>query len=151
MFLYSLFKTAANAVLKLMSAVIATAQDLFVKEKSVSIMLLEYSFGKLKYDSTTLSMSGSLGLSSVSASRLPVSLAIFNFSKYFFRVGKSYPHNSNKKSIDVPVDRIPDINKVGRRKEQLPFLGCPGGILFIIRYVFLDLAVYVLNCDTGSF
>ena len=42
MFLYSLLKSAANAVLKLMSAVIATAHVLFVsiKSLSVSIMLL---------------------------------------------------------------------------------------------------------------
>ena len=48
MFLYSLLKSAANAVLKLMSAVIANAHHvLFVSMKSlfVSIMLLEYSFG----------------------------------------------------------------------------------------------------------
>ena len=79
MFLYSLLKSAANAVLKLMSAVIAIAYVLFVSMKSlsVSIMLLEYSFGKLKYDSTTLPMSGSLGSSPVSASKSPVSLAIF--------------------------------------------------------------------------
>ena len=52
MFLYFLLKSAANAVLKLMSAVIAIAHVLFVsiKSLSVSIMLLEYSFGKLKYD-----------------------------------------------------------------------------------------------------
>ena len=52
MFLYSLLKSAANAVLKLKSAVIAIAHNLFrsMKSLSVSIMLLEYSFGKLKYD-----------------------------------------------------------------------------------------------------
>ena len=52
MLLYSLLKSAANAVLKLMSAVIAIAHVLFVNMKSlsVSIMLLEYSFGKFKYD-----------------------------------------------------------------------------------------------------
>ena len=50
MFLYSLLKSAANAVLKLMSAVIAFAHVLFVsiKSLSVNIMLLEYSSGKLK-------------------------------------------------------------------------------------------------------
>ena len=79
MFLYSLLKSAANAVLKLMSAVIAIAHVLFVSIKFVNIMLLEYSFGKLKYDSTTLPMSGFLGSSPVSASRSPVSLAILNF------------------------------------------------------------------------
>ena len=63
MFLYSLLKSAANAVLKLMSAVIAIAHVPFASMKSlfVSIMLLEYSFGKLKYDSTTLPISGFLG------------------------------------------------------------------------------------------
>ena len=81
MFLYSLLKSAANAVLKLMSAVIAIAPVLSVSMKSlsVSIMLLEYSFGKLKYDSTTLPMSGFFGSSPVSASKSPVSLAILNF------------------------------------------------------------------------
>ena len=68
MFLFFLVKSAANAVLKLMSAVIAIAHILFVSIKllSVSIILLEYSFGKLKYDSTTLPMSGFLGSSPVS-------------------------------------------------------------------------------------
>ena len=55
MFLYSLLKSAANAALKLMSSVIAIAHVLFVsiKSLSVNIMLLEYSFSKLNYDSTT--------------------------------------------------------------------------------------------------
>ena len=81
MFLYSLLKSAANAVLKLMSAVIAIAHVLFVSMKSLSvnIMLLEYSFGKLKYDSSTLPMSGFFGSSPVSASRSPISLAILSF------------------------------------------------------------------------
>ena len=99
MFLYSLLKSAANAVLKLMSAVIATAHVLFVSMKSlsVSIMLLEYSFGKLKFDSTTLPMSGFLGSSPVSASKSPVSLAIIIFFYYqVFSVGKSYPHSPDK-------------------------------------------------------
>ena len=79
--MYSLLKSAASAVLKLMSAVIAIAHVLFVSMKSLSVstMLLEYSFGKLKYDSTTLPMSGFLGSSPVSASKFPVSLAILNF------------------------------------------------------------------------
>ena len=81
MFLYSLVKSAANAVLKLMSAVIAMAHVLFVSIKSVKILLLEYSFGKLKHDSTTLTMSGFLVSSPVSASRSLVSLAILNFFK----------------------------------------------------------------------
>ena len=78
LFLYSLLKSAANAVLKLMSAVIAIAHVLFLSIKllSVNVMLVEYSFGKLKYDSTTLPMSGFLG-----SSRSPVSLAILNFFK----------------------------------------------------------------------
>ena len=81
MFLYSLMKTAANAVLKLMSAVIAIANVLFVsiKSLSVNIMLFEYSFGKLKFDSSILPMSGFSGSSPISASRSPVSLAILNF------------------------------------------------------------------------
>ena len=64
-----------------MSAVIAIAHVLFVSMKSLSvkIMLLEYSFGKLKYDSTTLPRSGFLGSWPVSASKSPVSLAILNF------------------------------------------------------------------------
>ena len=89
MFLYSLLKSDANAVLKLMSAVIAFAHILFVSMKSlsVSIMLLQYSVGKLKYDSTTLPMSGSLGSLPVSASKSPVSLAILNFFKIIFQCG----------------------------------------------------------------
>ena len=81
MFLYSLLKSAANANLKLMSVVIAIAQVLFVSVKSlsVSIMLVECLFGKLKYDSTTLHMSGFFGTSHVSASKSPVSLAMLNF------------------------------------------------------------------------
>ena len=73
MFLYSLLKYADNAVLKLMSAVIAIAQVL-----SVSIMLLEFSLGRLKYDSTNLPKSGSLGSLPDSASRSPDSFAILN-------------------------------------------------------------------------
>ena len=81
MFLYSLLKSAANAVLKLMSAVIAIAHVLFVSMKSLSnnIMLLDYSIVKLKYDSTTLPMSGFLGSSPFSASRSPDSLDILHF------------------------------------------------------------------------
>ena len=62
MFLYFLLKSAANAVLKLMSAVIAIALVLSVSLKSlyVCIVLLEYSFGRSNYDSTTPPMSGSL-------------------------------------------------------------------------------------------
>ena len=69
-----------------MSAVIAIAHVLFVsiKSLSVSITLLEYSFGKLKYDSTTLPMSGFLGSSPVSASESPVSLATLIFLLLIF-------------------------------------------------------------------
>ena len=98
MFLYSLLKSAAKAVFKLMSAVIAIAHVLSVSMESlsVSIMLLEYSFGKLKYDSTTLPMSGFLCSSPVSASMFPVSLAILIFYYQVFSVDKSYPHSPDK-------------------------------------------------------
>ena len=92
MFLYSLLKSAANAVLKLMSAVIAIAHVLFLSIKSlyVNIMLLQCTFSKLKYDSTTLPMSGFLRSLPVSVSRSPVSLAILNFfNNNFLSVGKS--------------------------------------------------------------
>ena len=110
-FLYSLLKSAASAVLKLMSAVIAIAHVLFVSMKSLSVstMLLEYSFGKLKYDSTTLPMSGFLGLRLF----LLLSFCFSCYSQFFyhqvFSVGKSYPHSRTKISIGVPVDRIPGI------------------------------------------
>ena len=104
MFLNSLLKSAANAVVKLMSAVIAIAHVLFVSinSLSVNILLLEYSFGKLKIDSTTLTVSGFLGSSPVSASRSPVSLAILNFFINNFSVwisptplpGRKYPSTS---------------------------------------------------------
>ena len=89
MFFYSLLKYAANVVLKLMSAVIAIAHVLFVSMKSLSviIMLLEYSIGKLKYDSTNLPMSGFLGSSPVSASKSHVSLAILKFLVINFQCG----------------------------------------------------------------
>ena len=72
-----------------MSAVIAIAHVLSVSMKSlsVSIRLLEYSFGKLKYDSTILPMSGFLGSLPVSASKSPVSLAILNFLSSSFQCG----------------------------------------------------------------
>ena len=63
-----------------MSTVIAIAHVL-----SVSIILLEYSFGKLICDSNTLPTSGSIKFSADSVSRSPVSLAIFNFSKMIFQ------------------------------------------------------------------
>ena len=51
-FFYSLLKSAANAVVKRMSAVVAIAHALLVSIKSLSVkfMLFEHSFGKLKYD-----------------------------------------------------------------------------------------------------
>ena len=112
MFLYSLLKSTANAVLKLMSAVIAIAQVLSVSMKSlsVSIMLLEYSFDKLKYVSTTLPMSVFLGSSPVSAFKSHVSLVILNFFIIKLSVWVSpTPTPRTKISFDVPVDRIPDI------------------------------------------
>ena len=84
-----------------MSAVIAIAQVLFVSIKSLSVIILlpEYSFGKLKYDSTTLPLSGFLGSSLDFASRSPVSLAIYTFFISNFSVwvrlpplpGENYP------------------------------------------------------------
>ena len=72
-----------------MSAVIAIAHILFVSinSLSVNIMQLEYSFGKLKYDTTTIPMSGLSGSSPISASRSPVSLAILNFLLTIFQFG----------------------------------------------------------------
>ena len=72
---------------------IAIAHVLFVsiKSLSVNIMLLEYSFGKLKYDSTTLPKSGFLGSSPISACRSPVSPAILNFFKIIFQYGYVLP------------------------------------------------------------
>ena len=57
MILHSLLKLAAIAVLKLMSAVIAIKHFLSVsiKSLSVNIMPLEFSLGKLNYDSTIFS------------------------------------------------------------------------------------------------
>ena len=103
--LYSLLMSAANAVLKLMSAVVAIAHVLFVSMKSlsVSIMLLELSFVKLKYDSTTLPMSGFYGSSPISASKSHVSLAIINFFINKFSVWVSpTPTPRTKISIDAP-------------------------------------------------
>ena len=68
---------------------IAIAHVLSVSMKSlfVSNMLLEYEFGKLKYDSTTLPMSGFFDSLPVSASKSPVSLAILNFFIISFQCG----------------------------------------------------------------
>ena len=64
----------------------AIAHVLFVRIKSlsVSIKILEYSFGRLKYHSTTLPMSGFLGSLPKSASRIPVSRAKFYFFLLIF-------------------------------------------------------------------
>ena len=115
MLLYSLLKPTANAVIKIMSAVIAIAHVLFVSMKSLSVnfKLHEYSFGKLKYDSTILPMSGFLGSSPVSTSRSPVSLAILNyFTNNFSAWVSPTPTPRTKISIDVPVDCIPDIKSM---------------------------------------
>ena len=112
MILIFLLKSAAKAVLKLMSDVIAIARVPFVSRKPLSakIMLLEYSFGKLKYDSTTLPISGFLGSSPISASRSPVSFAFLNFYINNFSVWVSpTPTLRTKISVDVPVDCVPDI------------------------------------------
>ena len=77
--LYSLLQSAANAVLTLMSV--------SIKSLSVSNMLLECSLGKLKYDSTTLPMSGFLGHPPVSASKPHASFAIFIFLLIGFQYG----------------------------------------------------------------
>ena len=105
MFLYSLFKSDANAVLKLMSAVIAIAHVLFVsiKSLSVNIMLLEYSVGKLKHDLTTSPMSGSLGSSPVSASRSPVFLAVLNIFNNYFLVWVSPTPDKKKSSSSLSI------------------------------------------------
>ena len=125
MFLLFLLKSAASAVLKLMSAVTAIAHVLSVniKSLSVSFMLLQCSFGKLKYDSSTLDMSGSLGPSSVSASRSPISLALFNSFIYNFSVWvNATPTSRTNISIDVSVDRITDSRlRLDAGNEQLPF------------------------------
>ena len=57
--LFSLLKTAANAVLKLISAVLVFAPVLSVSTKapSVSVILLEFLRSTLKYDSTNIFIS----------------------------------------------------------------------------------------------
>ena len=116
-----------------------------MKSLSVSIMFFEYSFGKLKYDSTTLPMSGFLGSSPVSASKSPVSLAILNFFIIKFSVWVSpTPTPRTKISIDVPVDRIPGI------KSRLEAgMGSPGRIISFGLDVFHAFTIYVLNRDAG--
>ena len=89
MFWYSLLKSAANAVLNLMSVVKAIAHVLSVskKSRSVSIMLLECSLGKLKYVSCVhFSYVWSLRSLSVSDSKSTVFLALFKFLQIKFSV-----------------------------------------------------------------
>ena len=88
-----------------MSAVIAHVLFVRIKSLSVKIMLLEYSFGKLKYDSTTLPMSSFSGFSPISASRSSVSLTILIFFYEYFSVWVSpTPTPRTKIFNDVPVD-----------------------------------------------
>ena len=108
-FLYSLLKSAAKAVLKLMSAVIAIAHVLFVSMKSLSvnIMFLEYSFGRLKYDSTTLPFYV-IRLFLLLNLLFLLLFSIFLFIRFSVWVSPT-PTLRTKLSFDVPVDRIPDI------------------------------------------
>ena len=112
---------------------------------------VEYSFGKLKCYSTTPHMSGFLGSSPVSASRSPVSLAILNFftNNVSMWVSRT-PTPRKKKFIDVPVDRIPDIQS----RLEVGVSNCPSWAahLKIIPfgfYVFHAFTIYLLNRDTG--
>ena len=112
MFLYSLSISAANAVMKLMSDVMAVAHVLFVSIKSLSVyfMLFEFLFGRLKYDFTTLPVSGFLKFSLIFASRSPVSLTTLKFLIKIFSVWVSpTPTPRTEIQIDVPVDRIEEI------------------------------------------
>ena len=120
MFLYSLLKSAANAVLKLMSAVIAIAHVLFVSMKplSVKIMLPDYSCGKLKHDSTILPMSGLLGSSTIFASKSQVSLAILNFfSLSSFQCGQVLPPFPGQKNPSTSPSIAYRILSRGWKKE----------------------------------
>ena len=114
-FLYSLLKSAASAVLKLMSAVIAIAHVLFVSMKllSVSTMLLEYSFGKLKYDSTTLPYVRFLRFFAcfmLLSFLFLLLFSIFLLSSFSVWVSPT-PTPRTKISIGVPVDRIPVLSQ----------------------------------------
>ena len=88
MFIYSFLKSAASAVLKLTSAVIAIAHVRSVSMKSLSVMtiLFEKWFGRSKYDSKICPKGGFLAFSpSVSSS--PVSPADSIFLLSDFRCG----------------------------------------------------------------
>ena len=100
---------AANAVLKFISALIAIAHVLSVSIKllSVSNMLLDYSFGKFKYDFYFLPKSGSVGPLFLSQFACFSSQFRKNLSQ-FFSVG-TIPTPRKNIYIDVPVNRIPDI------------------------------------------
>ena len=100
MFLYSLLKSAASAVLKLTSAVIAIAHLHSVSMKSLSVMtiLFEKWFGRSKYDSKSCPKDVLLALlPSVSSS--PVFLADFNFFIIRFLVWVSPTPTPRTKSI----------------------------------------------------
>ena len=133
-FLYSLLKSAASAVLKT-----HVCGDCYrtcfcfvsMKSLSVSTMLLEYSFGKLKYDSTTLPMSGFLRfLRLFSASKFSCFSCYSQF--FYYQVfqcgvsptptppGQKYPSAS-------PVDRIPGIkSRLEAGMRSCPSWGSPG-------------------------
>ena len=56
-------------------------------------------------------MPGSLGPSSVPVSKSPVFLAKFSFLLTILQCGQVLtPLSGQKKFIDIPVDRIPDVN-----------------------------------------
>ena len=153
MFLYSLLKSAANAVLKLRHSVIAIAHVLFVSMKSlsVSIILLEYSFGNLKYESTTLPVSGFLGSLPIYACKSPVSLAILNFFIIKFSVWVSpTPTPRTKISIDVPVDRIPGIkSRLEAGMSNRPSWAAQKRSSPSVFMYFFAFKIYFLNRDTG--
>ena len=114
MVLYSLLKSDANAVLRLMSSVIAIAHvhvlSVSIKSLSVSIMLLEFSRGNLKFHSITLPVSGFLGPSTVSASTSPIFFAILKFFINIFSVWvTTIPTQRKKYPPTSPVNRTPDI------------------------------------------
>ena len=88
LFRYSLLRSSANVFLKLISVLMfsAYAKSVSINLLSISIMLLRYSLGKLKYVSTTLPISGFLGPSSDSASKSTVFLRIVIFLLNYFSV-----------------------------------------------------------------
>ena len=123
MFLYSLLKSAANAVLRLMSAVTAIAHVLFVSIKSLFVHsgLFEYSFGKLINASTTLPMSGFLGSSPVSGTNVSLAFLYFFINSFFL--------------VWVSPSTLP-----GQKYQS---------ILLFNSYIFYALMGNFLNRDTG--